>query len=122
MNGDANSDAPVARYHPALVALHWLVALVIAAPLVFGARHLASMENTDPMKVSGLQVHIGVGLLVGCMMLARAMIRLRTRRPAPATSGSALLDRLAWASHRLLYLAVLGQVATGLLLVAGGTF
>jgi cytochrome b561 len=111
-----NSDISVKRYHPALAALHWLIAVTIMAPLVFSALDLANMPSAAPMKIGGLRVHMSVGALVGLLMLVRSFVRTGTRHPTPATTGSPVLDRVAWASHRLLYIAVFGQVASGLLL------
>jgi len=61
------------RYHRALVALHWLLALT----------------------------------------LMRLLVRLKTDHPAPATTGNALLDRLAPATHWGLYLLVLLMAGSG---------
>jgi cytochrome b561 len=111
-----NSNVSTTRFHPVLVSLHWLTAVVILAPLAFGALYLAEMPNSAPVKIGALRVHMTVGALVGGLMLVRLFVRFGTRHPAPAGTGSPLLDRLAWASHRLLYMAVFGQVASGLLL------
>jgi cytochrome b561 len=116
----ARSHLPVLRYHPALVTLHWLIAIAIAAPLVLGEFVLAKLPNTDPLIYHGLRAHMGVGFLIGMLMLARLFFGIGTRRPKPATTGSALLDRAAQVSHALLYLAVFGQVVTGLVLALQG--
>jgi cytochrome b561 len=47
-------------------------------------------------------------------MLARLVLRARTAHPAPARTGHLLLDRLAWGSHRLFYLLVVGMAASGI--------
>jgi cytochrome b561 len=54
------------------------------------------------------------GILLLILMLVRLVARLRTAHPPPASTGSVALDRMAWLSHRLLYLLVLGQAASGL--------
>jgi cytochrome b561 len=104
----------VSRYHPALVALHWVLAFLIVAALALGALVMAKMSNTDPMKLEALRSHMIGGGLILVLMLARLVVRWRSLHPPAAATGSALLDRLAWASHRLLYVAVLGQAASGL--------
>jgi cytochrome b561 len=110
------SDTSITRFHPVLVSLHWLIAVVILAPLAFGALYLAKMPNSAPMKIDGLRVHMTVGALVGLLMLVRLFVRIGTRHPVPAKTGSPLLDRLAWGAQRMLYVAVFGQAASGLLL------
>jgi cytochrome b561 len=104
----------VVRYHPALVAVHWFLALLIIAALALGALVMAPMPNSDPMKVEALRSHMIGGGLILVLMLVRLLLRARTAHPAPARTGHPLLDRLAWASHRLFYLLVLGMAGSGI--------
>ena len=104
------------RYHPVLVALHWLLAILVPAALVLGAWVMAKIPNDSPMKIEALRSHMAGGLLILALMLVRLLVRLRSDQPAPASAGNALLDKLAWASHRALYIAVIGMAAVGLLL------
>jgi cytochrome b561 len=104
------------RYHPALVALHWVLALLIIAALALGAAVMAKIPNSDPMKVEALRSHMAGGLLILTLMLARLAVRVMTRHPATAATGSPMLDRLAWASHRLFYGAVVGMAGSGIVM------
>ena len=106
----------VSRYHPLLVALHWIMAALIIAALALGALVMVKIPNNDPMKIEALRSHMIGGTLLLVLMIARLVVRLRSRHPAPASAGHSLLDRLAWASHRMLYVLVLGQAVSGLLL------
>jgi cytochrome b561 len=106
----------VLRYHLLLVLLHWVLAVLVIAALALGALVMAKIPNTDPMKVEALRSHMIGGALILVLMLARLVVRFRTRHPAPASAGHPLLDRIAWVSHRLLYVAVLGQAFSGLTL------
>jgi cytochrome b561 len=54
------------------------------------------------------------GGLILVLMLLRLVARLRTAHPEAATTGRSSLDRIAWLSHRLLYVLVLGQAGSGL--------
>jgi cytochrome b561 len=101
------------RYHPMLVALHWLLALLITAALALGALVMAKVPNADPMKIEALRSHMLGGTLILVLMLARLLVRIRTTHPAPAATGNRYLDRLAWLSHRLFYVAVLGMAGSG---------
>jgi cytochrome b561 len=106
----------VSRYHPALVVLHWLMAFLIIAALALGALVMARIPNSDPAKIEALRSHMTGGVLILALMLTRLMLRARTAHPAPASAGHPRLDRLAWASHRLLYLLVLGMAASGIVM------
>src|SRR3984893_6152249 len=84
----------VSRYHPLLVLLHWLLAVLIVAMLCIGFMVLEPMPNVDPQKIDILLIHMSVGMLILALMVIRFIIRMRTSRPAPATTGSQPLDRL----------------------------
>lgn len=104
----------VSRYQPVLVALHWLMALLLPVALGGGALVLVKIPNTDPMKIVALRQHLIGGLLLLSLMLIRLVVRASTAHPARASTGSSTLDRMAWLSHRLLYVLVLAQACSGL--------
>jgi cytochrome b561 len=106
----------VSRYHPLLVALHWILAVLIIAALALGALVMVKMPNTDPMKLEALRSHMIGGTLILVLMLVRLVVRIRTEHPAPPSTGMRVLDRLAWVSHRMLYAAVLGMAVSGLIM------
>lgn len=106
----------VSRYHPLLVALHWILAFLIIAALALGALVMVKIPNTDPMKFEALRSHMIGGTLILVLMLTRLVVRIRTQHPATPSTGNAILDRLAWASHRMLYVAVFGQAISGIYL------
>jgi cytochrome b561 len=106
----------VSRYHPLLVALHWILAVLIVAALALGALVMVKIPNTDPMKFEALLSHMIGGSLILVLMLVRLFVRIRTEHPAPPSTGLRALDRLAWASHRMLYGAVLGMAISGLIM------
>jgi cytochrome b561 len=101
------------RYHPLLVTLHWLLAVLIIAMLIAGFFVLAAMPNSEPQKIEILRVHMSVGMLILALMVVRFVVRMLTAKPPAATIGSALLDRIARAVHFGFYLLVLLMVATG---------
>jgi cytochrome b561 len=106
----------VSRYHPLLVLLHWVLAFLIIGALFFAAAVLAHTSNANPAKIEMLQKHMGAGVAILVLMVARLLVRSRTAHPASASAGNPWLDRLAWVSHRLLYVAVLGQAGSGLIM------
>jgi cytochrome b561 len=103
----------VTRYHPLLVTLHWLLAVLILAALTIGFFVLANMPNSNPHKIRILLVHMSVGMLILALMIVRFAVRMWTSRPAAATTGYPALDRLAPVTHYGFYVLVLLMVATG---------
>lgn len=106
----------VSRYHPALVVLHWLLALLIIAALALGALVMVNIPNAHPMKIEALRSHMAGGMVILVLMLARLLIRARSAHPAPASAGHPVLDWLGWASHRLFYVTVIAMAASGVIM------
>jgi cytochrome b561 len=104
----------VSRYHPLLVTLHWLLAVLIVAALIVGFFWLAATPNSIPQKVVVLRWHMAGGMLILALMVIRFLVRLWTSRPADATTGYPLLDRLAPIAHYGFYVLVALMAATGL--------
>src|SRR5215470_16472885 len=102
----------VSRYHPLLVTLHWLLAILIVAALTVGFV-LAQTPNAEAGKIVVLRWHMAGGMLILALMIARFIVRLCTARPAEATTGYPLLDRIAPITHYGFYLLVLLMVGTG---------
>jgi cytochrome b561 len=105
--------ALASRYQPVLVALHWLLALMIIGLLCLGFFVLATMPNTDPKKLDILMWHMAGGMFVLTLMIVRFIIRTWSARPAAATTGLPLLDRLASIAHYSLYVIVFLMIASG---------
>ncbi|MCC5868456.1 MAG: cytochrome b/b6 domain-containing protein [Gammaproteobacteria bacterium] len=101
----------ISRYHPMLVVLHWLVAVVVILGLIVGPI-MAAMPLEQ--KVLPLQGHMAANLAIGLLVLVRLVVRFTTRRPPPATTGNRWLDWLRKLTHVLLYVVVLCMVSTGL--------
>lgn len=105
-----------ARYHPALVALHWLLALALAGALIAGSLVLAPLPNTDPAKLMSFRMHMGLGVAILVLMLVRLAVRLRTPHPPKAPTGVALFDALAPWVHRALYATAIAMALSGIAL------
>lgn len=107
--------AEATRYHPALVILHWLLALAIVLAFAFGSFVLDDMENTDAHKPGLLKLHLVLGLLILALTFVRLAVRARSAKPAPLKSGKPAMDKLAVGIHHLLYtltvLTALGGLA-----------
>lgn len=109
-------DVMVSRYHPALVVLHWALALLIIAALALGALVMVKIPSASPMKLEALRSHMSGGMAILVLMLLRLAIRTQTAHPAPASAGHPLLDRLAWVSHRLFYVTVAAMAGSGIVM------
>ena len=109
------------RYHPVLIALHWLMALMILVALAAGGLVLANMEPDSPDKVKGLGGHMIFGMAIGVLLLLRLVTRIRSSHPPHATTGNDLMDRMGLMTHWVFYILIAGMVLTGLTtaLVAG---
>lgn len=103
----------VLRYHPLLVTLHWLLAVLIIAALLVGFAWLAATPNSDVQKITVLRWHMAGGMLILALMLIRLVVLLCTSRPAGTTAGHPLLDRLVPIAHYGFYVLVILMVATG---------
>ncbi len=101
------------RYHPALVILHWLSAFLILLTLFAGLGMLGDMPNT-PQKAPMLATHMTMGLTILTLTVIRLVVRFISKKPAPATAGHPLLDKIGRATHWLLYLGALGMGLSGL--------
>lgn len=103
----------VSRYHPVLVALHWLLALLIVAMLALGFCALAATPNADPHKIDVLEVHMATGMLIFVLMILRLIVRHYTARPARLSSGYRFVDRIIPLAHYGFYWLILLIAGTG---------
>ncbi len=107
------SAGRASKYHPALVALHWVLAFFISASLAFGFLVLQKVPNTEPRKLDMLEWHMGLGMAIFAAMLLRLLVRWRTAKPSPAGLGTPASARAAGWAHLAFYVLVFGMVATG---------
>ena len=52
------------RYHPILVALLWLLAIMILGELIMGGYVLGETPNSDPFKMISQRMHMGMMILM----------------------------------------------------------
>jgi len=106
------------RYHPMLVALHWIIAVLIFATafLALGSGEGRRPAGTGPFGLSTLGIHMILGLTVLALLVIRLVVRWRTQRPAWSTTGSAFLDRIGSLTHWALYIFAFAITITGLIL------
>lgn len=108
------------RYRPVYVALHWVSAVLILLAFVVGLVSLANQPNDDS-KLLPLGVHVGLGVLILLLTVARIIVRALMGRPVhhikrPAAIGRKkvpLLDILSVYVQPLLYLFTLLMAVVG---------
>ena len=110
----ATTNLAPKRYHTALVAIHWLMAVLLLTALSMGTFVLQHIPNSSPDKLDALKGHMVAGGLILVLTLIRLVVRLATKHPAPASTGNATLDRLAPLAHWALYLLVLLMAGSGI--------
>lgn len=114
--GDALAETRPQRWHPALVALHWLTLVLIVAQFLIASPMRDETRNLVE-RFELYQLHKSIGLTIAGFVVARLLLRLLVRTPAPANAGRVL--RLASDTvHAGLYLCVIALPVTGLLMVA----
>jgi cytochrome b561 len=95
---------PYERYGTVAIALHWLVAVLVACNLLLGLS-MVPMPIT-PRKLTFYLVHKWIGITVFLLTCARLAWRARHPAPAPVPAPRWQL-RAAAASHVLLYALLL---------------
>jgi len=97
------------RHDPVTLALHWLIALLIAA-----AYAASSQVEDGPGRAWAMNLHGSLGLAVFGLSLLRILWRGFARHPAPVAMP-ALMARLANLAHVALYVAMVAVPVIGLL-------
>ncbi len=101
------------RYHPWLVTLHWVTALLMILNLAAGTFSLKWLPN-DLAKLTPLAGHMVIGLVILALTILRIFVRATNPVPAHATTGNTFLDAIGRLTHVLLYLGALGLGVSGL--------
>lgn len=104
------------RYHPALVVLHWLLALMLVGALVAGTLILVPTPNDDPFKLFSLRMHMSLGLAILALMVVRLVVRLFTRTPPMVETELPSVNVAARVMHVALYVAAFGMALSGIAL------
>lgn len=109
-----------ARYTPAAIALHWIVALAILANLALGLYTVGL--PLSPRKLQLFSYHKWIGVTVLMLAAARLLWRLGHAAPALPAAMPAWERRAAHASHILLYVLFFAAPLTGWLFSSAAGF
>ncbi|WP_127114749.1 cytochrome b [Shimia sediminis] len=98
------------RFHPSVVTLHWVMALLIIIALLSGG-------------YVPLNFHLISGLVISALLVLRVVSRATTRKVQPPAGQGGLMTKAAHWMHLGLYGLVAVVVATGLgMAVQGNLF
>ncbi|MCC6298859.1 MAG: cytochrome b/b6 domain-containing protein [Anaerolineales bacterium] len=102
-----------ARYRSLQVTLHWLTVILVFAAFVLG-KTMTRLPNEDAAKLTPLAIHMLLGITTLAVIVVRFVVRIRSPRPAHASTGNAFLDWLGAIVHYALYLFVFLIAFSGL--------
>ena len=102
------------RYHPLLVSLHWLLAILIMVALFMGSNILSEIPNDNPEKLFALKIHMILGFTILVLMIIRLIVRWVNEKPLPADAGNVALTKAGIFAHYFLYLLVFGMLGSGI--------
>jgi cytochrome b561 len=105
------------RYGTIAVTMHWLTAIVLLVALVSGFRAGNAVEPLA--KAALLRVHIPAAIMVLLLTVCRiAWWSLFDKKPLPAKGAPSWQERLARVVHLVLYVVILGMIASGFGMIA----
>ena len=100
------------RYSPLMVTLHWLTVILIFAAFALGK--YSSFLPNDANEIPPLRIHMMLGITTLLVIIIRFVARMRTPRPAHASTGNAFLNKIGEFVHYALYLFAFLMAASGL--------
>lgn len=102
------------RYHPLLVSLHWLIAVMLILALLGGTFQLQEIPNDAPEKIGALKGHMIFGITLLVLTLVRLAVKVSTSKPPKATTGNSFLDKLGVSVHHGFYLLIILMAGSGI--------
>ena len=105
------ADEPQPRYDATTIALHWIVAVLIAVQWAIG-QTIDDMPK-GAIKLDYIGLHLTIGVLIGAALLFRLAWRAGPGRRLPPANGAAL-HVLAKTTHWGLYVLIGATVGLGI--------
>ena len=97
----------VSRYHPLLVSLHWIIAVLLVVALSMGTLVLENIPNDAPEKINALQGHMIFGVTILVLTIIRLIVKISSAKPAKALTGNSLLDKIGIGVHHAFYVFII---------------
>ena len=117
-NESTKTTTVTKRYHPALVSLHWLVAILIFATVLFVGEE---GEGGRALSVGGfppIGIHMFLGITTLVLLTIRLVVRWLTKHPDWATAGNPFLDLIGKLTHFGLYFFTYSITITGIVMAS----
>jgi cytochrome b561 len=111
----------VPRYSNLAIALHWLIAALVATLVMLGL-YMTELPRNTAERAFFVNLHKSLGVLTLGLVVVRVGWRLSHKPPPLPASTPAWRQRAALMSHRLLYAAMLLQPVTGYLMSSFGEY
>ena len=115
------SNTAIAGYSIYQIGLHWLIAALVFAQLIFGERMTEAIEAAEegkPISVLGTNLasmHYYFGITILALVAVRLTLRLRNGVPPPVPETSKTIELAGRLSHGLFYVLLFVVPVTGLL-------
>ncbi len=103
------------RYHPSLVILHWLIAILVIITPLLASEGEGRLQTAFIGGIPTIGVHMILGLTVLALLAIRLVLRYAIRRPEWATAGNAFFDLIGRWTHIGLYFFTFAVTITGLI-------
>ncbi|WP_345829332.1 cytochrome b/b6 domain-containing protein [Pantoea sp. BRR-3P] len=97
-------------FHPALRALHWLMAAAILAMLFIGVAMVSTVSSLHSFLVS---IHKPLGVMILLLVVVRLWLRYATAKPNLPDTLPGWQRLMAHISHGVLYVLMLAQPLIG---------
>jgi cytochrome b561 len=113
-----NTATATKRYHPALVSLHWLVAILIFATVLFAGE---GGEGGRAVSIGGfppIGIHMILGISTLVLLSIRLVVRWLTKHPDWASTGTPFLDLVGKLTHFGLYFFTYSITITGIVMAS----
>jgi len=107
-------SSTVARYTRVGIALHWILAVALAAQLALGAWMLGVPKSPPGLRAGWFNLHKSVGITLALFVLLRVVWRAAHEVP-DADSGPQWQRTAARTTHRLLYICMALMPLSGFL-------
>jgi cytochrome b561 len=117
----ADSNVPATttkRYHPIVVTLHWLIAILIFATVLFAGEE---GEGGPAVSVGGfppIGIHMILGIATLVLLTIRLFVRWFTKRPDWASAGNPILDLVGKLTHFGLYFFTFAITISGIVMAS----
>jgi len=113
-SSDMNWTADTGRYNLAMIAIHWLTALLMFCIIPIGLT-MTALPRTAPVRETWFTIHKSIGITILGLVILRVIVRAASRAPSyPGTFGR-LEQVTASIVQVLLYVIMVWMCVTGYL-------